>query len=226
MFRKRGLVVLLSLLVGLLPAALQGQFAQRSSISGFVTDSSKAAIVGATVTLRDLDRNQTQTTTTDSSGQYTFSDLTIGHYVVHAEQTGFRPLESQAVDLTTQQGKRLDLVLTPGTAVETVNVTSAVPLLETDHATVDQDVDQQQFQQLPINGRNFTSLTVLAPAISTYPHPTSPSSRGEWPMVFNLCRNTLSARRSLTRRPFPATAGIIIHISGAANRQLLTGTAS
>jgi hypothetical protein len=42
-------------------------------------------------------------------------------------------------------------------------------LLETDHATVDQNVDQQQFQQLPINGRNFTSLTVLAPAISTYP---------------------------------------------------------
>ena len=117
MFRKRGLVVLLSLLVGLLPAALQGQFAQRSSISGFVTDSSKAAIVGATITLRDLDRNQTQTTTTDSSGQYTFSDLTIGHYVVHVEQTGFRPLESQAVDLTAQQGKRLDLVLTPGTAI-------------------------------------------------------------------------------------------------------------
>ncbi|HXP07661.1 MAG TPA: carboxypeptidase-like regulatory domain-containing protein, partial [Acidobacteriaceae bacterium] len=169
MFRKRGLVVLLSLFVGLFPAALQGQFAQRSSISGFVTDSSKAAIVGATITLRDLDRNQTQTATTDSSGQYTFSDLTIGHYVVHVEQTGFRPLESQAVDLTAQQGKRLDLVLTPGTAVETVNVSSAVPLLETDHATVAQDVDQQQFQQLPINGRNFTSLTVLAPAISTYP---------------------------------------------------------
>jgi hypothetical protein len=134
-----------------------------------VTDSSKWAIVGAKVTLRDLDRNQTQTTTTDSSGQYTFSDLTIGHYVVHAEQPGFRPLESQPVDLVAQQGKRLDLVMSPGTAVETVNVTDAFPLLETDHATVDQNVDQQQFQQLPINGRNFTSLTVLAPAISTYP---------------------------------------------------------
>jgi hypothetical protein len=101
MLHRRGPLVLLSLLVGLLPAALQGQFAQRSSISGFVTDSSKAAIVGAKVTLRDLDRNQTQTTTMDSSGQYTFSDLTIGHYVVHAEQPGFRPLESQPVDLET-----------------------------------------------------------------------------------------------------------------------------
>jgi Carboxypeptidase regulatory-like domain len=167
--RKRGLFVLLSLLFGLMPAALQGQFAQRSSISGFVTDSAKAVVVGATVTLRDLDRNQTQTTTTDNSGHYAFSDLTISHYVVEVEQTGFRRMESQPVNLVAQQGNRLDLMLSPGTAVQTVNVTNAAPLLETDHATVDQDVDQQQFQQLPINGRNFTSLTVLAPAISTYP---------------------------------------------------------
>src|SRR6201999_1106604 len=104
MFRRRGPLVLLPVLFGLLPAVLQGQFAQRSSISGFVTDSSKAAIVGAKVTLRDLDRNQTQTTSTDSSGQYAFSDLTIGHYVVQAEQSGFRPVESQPVDLVAQQG--------------------------------------------------------------------------------------------------------------------------
>src|ERR1700743_50590 len=103
--RKRGLLVLLSLLFGLLPAALQGQFAQRSSISGFVTDSSKAAVVGAKVTLRGLDRSQTQAPTTDSSGQYAFSDLTIGHYVVQADQPGFRPVESQPVDLVAQQGK-------------------------------------------------------------------------------------------------------------------------
>jgi hypothetical protein len=128
MFRRRGPLVLLSLLFGLLPAALQGQFAQRSSISGFVTDPSRAAIVGAKVTLRDLDRNQTQTTTTDSSGQYAFSDLTIGHYVVQVDQPGFRPVESQPVDLVAQQGKRLDLVLSPGTAVETVNVTDAFPV--------------------------------------------------------------------------------------------------
>jgi hypothetical protein len=69
MCRKRGLAVLLSLLFGLLPAALQEQFAQGSSISGLATDSAKAAIVGAKVTLRDQDCNQTQTTTTDSSGQ-------------------------------------------------------------------------------------------------------------------------------------------------------------
>jgi hypothetical protein len=72
MFRRRGLLVLLSLLFGPSPAALQGQFAQRSPISGFVTEPSRAAIVGTTVTLRDLDRNQTQTTTTDNSGQYAF----------------------------------------------------------------------------------------------------------------------------------------------------------
>src|SRR5579859_4571460 len=169
MYRRIQLFVLSICLLLLNNAEVRAQFAQRSSISGFVTDSSKAPIAGATVTLKDLDRNQEKSSTTDESGHYEFSDLTIGHYQIHAGKTGFKEATSQSIDLTTQQGNRLDLMLTPGGGVETVTVTDSAPLLDTEHSTVGPNVYQQQFQQLPLNGRNFTSVTTLAPAIRTFP---------------------------------------------------------
>jgi Carboxypeptidase regulatory-like domain/TonB dependent receptor len=145
------------------------QFSQRSSISGFITDLSKAAIPGAKVTLKDIDRSQTVTATSDDTGRYEFSNLTIGHYIIEVEQTGFRGATSKPFELTTQQGIRLDFSLNVGQVVDAVDVSSSAPLLDTEHASVDQNVDQKQFQDLPINGRNFTSLTILAPGISTFP---------------------------------------------------------
>jgi hypothetical protein len=153
------------------------QFSQRSSISGIVTDTTNAVIPGAKVTLKDLDRSRDSSTTTDDAGRYSFSNLTIGHYVVQIEQTGFQATTSQPIDLTTQQGSRMDFTLSAGTVTQTINVSTAAPLLDTEHASVDQNVDQQQFQELPINGRNFTSISTLAPGISTFPRSNvNPSS--------------------------------------------------
>ena len=145
------------------------QFSQRSSISGFITDQTKAAIPAAKVTLKDIDRSQNVIATSDDTGHYEFSNLTIGHYVIEVEESGFRGAVSKTFELTTQQGIRLDFSLNVGQVVDAVDVSSSAPLLDTEHASVDQNVDQKQFQDLPINGRNFTSLTMLAPGISTFP---------------------------------------------------------
>jgi len=75
-----------------------GQFSQRSSISGIVTDTTNAVIPGAKVSLKDLDRSRDSSTTTDDAGRYSFSNLTIGHYVVQIEQTGFQATTSQPID--------------------------------------------------------------------------------------------------------------------------------
>ena len=160
------LIMLISLLVA---SPARGQFAQRSSIYGFVTDQSKAFIAGAKVTLKDLDRKQDATVTTDGTGRYEFSNLTIGHYRIQVEQNGFETSISQTIELTTQQGARQDFALSVGQVTNTVNVSSSAPLLDTEHASVSQNVDQQQLQDLPINGRNFTSVTTLAAGISTFP---------------------------------------------------------
>jgi len=153
----------------LLICPARGQFSQRSSISGIVTDTTNAVVPGAKVTLKDLDRSRDSSTTTDDAGRYSFSNLTIGHYVVQIEQAGFQAATSQPIDLTTQQGSRMDFTLNAGKVTQSIEVSTAAPLLDTEHASVDQNVDQQQFRDLPINGRNFTSITTLAAGISTFP---------------------------------------------------------
>ncbi len=125
MYRRIQLLAISICLLLLNNAQVRAQFAQRSSISGFVTDSSKAPIAGAVVTLKDLDRNREKSNATDGSGHYVFSDLTIGHYQVNAEYTGFKHVTSPPIDLTTQEGNRLDLTLTPAGSVETVTVTAS-----------------------------------------------------------------------------------------------------
>jgi len=147
------------------------QFAQRGSITGAVSDSTGAVVPDAKVTLIDLDQKTTSTTQTRSSGQYSFTQLNIGHYQVRVEKTGFAPAISTSIELATQQNARFDFTLVPGSTKQTIEVTSSTPLVEADRASVDQNIDFQQIQSLPISGRNYTSLVALAPAISTTPLP-------------------------------------------------------
>lgn len=123
------------------------------------------------VTLTDLDQQKAATTQTNGSGQYTFTQLNIGHYQVSVNQPGFQKAVSNTIELTTQQNAKFDFTLLPGTTSQTVEVTSAEPLIEADRASVDQNVDFQQIQSLPISGRNYTSLAALAPAVATTPLP-------------------------------------------------------
>ncbi len=156
-------------LLATMPAT--AQFAQRSSITGTVIDESGAVVPNAGVTLTDLDQKKTTTTQTNGSGQYSFTQLNIGHYQVSVDQPGFQKAVSNPIELSTQQNTRFDFTLVPGTTSQSVEVTSAEPLVEADRASVDQNVNFQQIQSLPISGRNYTSLAALAPAVATTPLP-------------------------------------------------------
>lgn len=154
-------------LLASIPAS--SQFTQRSSIGGTVTDPTGAVVPGAAVTLTDLDQHKTATAQTNSDGQYSFAQLNTGSYQVSVNVPGFEKSVSSPIHLTTQQNARLDIKLQTGSVQQTVEVTSAQPLLETDRAELDQNIDMQQIQSLPINGRNYTALAALVPGISTYP---------------------------------------------------------
>ena len=80
----------LTLLAIFLAVPVHAQFAQRGSINGVVTDPSGALTAEVRVTLTDLQRNQTSTTTTDSSGHYVFSQLLLGSYQLAVEASGFK----------------------------------------------------------------------------------------------------------------------------------------
>jgi hypothetical protein len=146
------------------------QFAMRGSISGIISDSSQAIMPGVTVTLIDLDRNQSYKAETNASGLYTFQQLNIGRYQVTVEHPGFKKAVSAAIDLASGQAARLDLMLEVGGVAESVEVTASAPLLQTGQALVGQTVERELITSLPVKGRNFTAFAALAPSIYSFPN--------------------------------------------------------
>jgi Carboxypeptidase regulatory-like domain len=165
---SRFLVLICALFI-LTPAAF-AQFSQRGSVSGVVTEPSGAVVANAPVSLLDLNRNQTATTTTDATGHYSFSQLLPGDYQVTVDFTGFTKSVSAKLSVSPQADVRCDVQLQVASVSSTVTVTgSSAPLLDTETANVDQNVTQQQLETVPMNGRNWTSLTELTPAVSVSP---------------------------------------------------------
>jgi hypothetical protein len=154
----------------LLTLASFAQFSQRGSIGGVVSEASGAVVPKASVKLLDLDRNQTSTVSTDANGHYEFSQLLPGDYQVSVEVAGFRKSISARLPVSPQSEVRCDIQLQLATASETITVTgSSAPLLETESADLDQNITQEQIDSVPMNGRNWTSLTELTPGVSTSP---------------------------------------------------------
>src|SRR5260370_27502439 len=128
-------------------------------------------VPNAIVTVTDVDRNLTVTGKTDDSGHYEFSQLNSGNYKVSTEVQGFKKTESQVLVLATQSQLRFDIQLSTGSVSESIEVTSEAPLLETERVSLDEYIGRVQLGNLPINGRNCTSLAALTPGVSTTPRP-------------------------------------------------------
>jgi len=145
------------------------QFSQRGSISGVVTEPSGAVVPNASVSVLDTQRNQRFSAVTDASGHYEFSQLVPGTYQVSVESSGFRRAVSESLQVSPQSAVRHDFQLQVGSVSQQVEVTTTAPLLETESADLDQNISPQQIQNVPMNGRNWTSLTELTPGVSTSP---------------------------------------------------------
>jgi hypothetical protein len=153
------------------PARLSAQ-AVSGSILGTVTDQSGAAVSGAKVNIKDVDRNVTTTTTSNESGNYQQTALSPGRYELTVEKSGFNAFLQQNVTVTVGQSTRVDASLQVGTITQQVVVKEAPPELQTDRAEVDTSLGAQQITQLPVLNRNFTNLTLLVPGatLNTYQH--------------------------------------------------------
>ena len=165
---SRFLILLSTLFV--LTLASFAQFSQRGSITGVVSEASGGVVPKASVTLLDVGRNQTSTANTNASGQYEFSQLLPGDYQVSVELSGFKKSVSAHLPVTPQSVLRCDIQLQLASVSENVTVTtSSAPLLATESADLDQNISQHQISSVPMNGRNWTSLSELASGISTSP---------------------------------------------------------
>ncbi|MBI3698219.1 MAG: TonB-dependent receptor, partial [Acidobacteria bacterium] len=155
-----------ALLLFLLPAAAQ---TTTGSIVGTVTDPSGGVVSGAGVTVTNMGTGISVKTNTDSAGNYVVTPLLVGRYSVSVEATGFKKAVASDITVNVQDRVRVDLTLEVGAVAETVEVTGAAPTLQTDTSYLGQVVDSQRIMDLPLNGRYFTRLAVLAPGTAPTP---------------------------------------------------------
>ena len=149
--------------IAFLPHAVRAQ-AVYGSVYGTVTDVSGAAIPGATVTVTDESKGTSVTEKTNDSGGYTIEHLIPDLYTVKVEMTGFKSFETNHLQVLADTSPKVDAAMQTGGASETVNVNAdAIPQLKTDRADVATIFDQKTVSDLPVAGRNFTSLQLLLP---------------------------------------------------------------
>ncbi len=141
-----------------------------ASITGAVSDPSGAAVPGATVTATSQERGVTFTATTNDTGLYRIAQLPVGSYTLKVEKGGFAAASYPAFVLTLNQVARIDVAMKVGQASETVEVTGAAPVMETETTQVDTIMNAATNDNLPLASRNYVQLTLLAPgAVSTDP---------------------------------------------------------
>ena len=134
-----------------------------STLAGTVTDKSGAVVVGATVTATEIATNTSRSETTTSIGAYRFDVLPPGTYVVKATMQGFATITANKVELLVSRTTTQDFALSPGAASEVVEVTGEPPLLDTEKTSIGVDITPSEVENLPLNGRDFANLAILAP---------------------------------------------------------------
>jgi hypothetical protein len=146
-------------------------------ISGTVSDDQKAALPGVLITLKNDGTNAVTTTTTNGEGRYTLPFVSIGRYTLTAALDGFASAKQTEIEVRVGDRLRFDLTLPVGAVTESVNVTSATPVLETGSAQRGQVITREQVQDLPLLGRNPFALAVLSPGVQYTPALQSRSNR-------------------------------------------------
>ena len=158
-FSVFGLVILaISLL------SLPGHAQYNGNIQGVVTDSSGAAISGATVRLRNADTNVSATDKTSESGNYRFSSLPPGNYVVSAEADRFQKAEAKFT-LSTAETKGVNLALGLATVQQNVVVEVHPPVVDTDDSRLEATLSSETVRDLPEANRNLWDILAVAPGV-------------------------------------------------------------
>jgi hypothetical protein len=155
--------LLLSTILCLLTASAFAQFG--ASIEGTVTDKSGAVVSGARVTITEQATGVSRQTVSSKAGFYSIPGLTPGLYTVDVEAASFKKETTRDVDVSAETTRGLNIILTPGSAQESVTVTSAPSELETENGSVTGSITAQQVEELPSFGRDPFELLRLAPGV-------------------------------------------------------------
>jgi len=149
----------------LFSSAAPGQ-TTNATLVGDVIDPSRGAVAGATITVRNPATGLSRIVQTGELGSYRIWPLNPGTYEVSASMAGFKTKAQSNVVLEVAATVKVDFQLEVGDVTETVEVTGAAPLLQTQDASVGGTVTSNELARLPVNGRNYTRLILLMPGTS------------------------------------------------------------
>lgn len=158
----------------------------RATIRGIVVDQTGARLPGVDIKVLREDTNETRQAVTDRQGHFAFPELPAGSYSIEARHTGFTIFRHRA-DLAVGQELWLEPELTVSTAatVTTGGADSRVPLLEHNTPALATLIDQDLVANLPLDGRNFLELALLAPGTAPAPQGSASSVRGDFAFSTN-----------------------------------------
>jgi hypothetical protein len=142
---------------------------ETAEVLGTVRDNSGAIIPKATITLTNEETGIEAKTFSDDSGQYNFFNVRVGRYTLAAEQTGFTKFTTKGIAVNVNARQRVDVDMQVGAVGQVVNVEGAAAVLETDSSEKGQVIHTQQIVGLPLNGRNFSDLALLATNVHRSP---------------------------------------------------------
>ena len=137
------------------------------TISGVVTDSSGAVLSGAALTITNTATGVATSVTTNGQGHYTAPNLIVGEYEVKASKQGFQTQLVKQVRLTVGSTAVVDCNLQVGQEITTVTVTTEASQVDTTTAEISALIGREQMENLPLNGRNFEQLILLAPGVQS-----------------------------------------------------------
>jgi Carboxypeptidase regulatory-like domain len=151
-------------LVGYLYLAI-GLRAQTTTglITGVVADSTGAVVPGAQVSVVNRDTAQERIAVSDASGLYVVPQLAPGAYTLTAKKEGFALIKQDNIQLLVNQSLTIDIKLSVASSAQTVEVSSAPPMLNTTSSTLSDVIEHAEIVDLPLNGREFTQLALLTP---------------------------------------------------------------
>jgi hypothetical protein len=160
----------------LAPSAASAQSAS-GNLEGQVLDAAGSPLPGATVTATNRATGVSRVETTGASGSYRFASLPAGAYDMQVELSGFGTIVQENVIVNVATTRTIEFTLQQATVAETITVTDESPLLNTEPA-IGTVVSQKELESLPLNGRQFANLAVLAPG-TTLAYNSDPTKPGQ-----------------------------------------------
>jgi len=150
-------------IIGLL--SLSAAFAQvdRAVLTGVVTDASEAVVGSAVITVKSEATGFQRQTQTSSEGFYRFAALPVGSYEVLVEAPGFNAVRFVDVTLSVGQVRSLNARLEVSTVSSTVEISAEATPLDQTNAEIGSVISERQIREMPLNGRHWATLMMLAP---------------------------------------------------------------